>query len=94
MYVTESLNNDVVILLVRELALIIRWPRYVHNFTDKKQSLANDIKRWTVSLCIYSTRIYNIRPVVSSRRSSAPKKRIYHISKHITLYYILQACGP
>jgi hypothetical protein len=82
MYVTESLIDDVVTLTVRETALFIRRLRYVHNFTGKKQSLASGIKHQTASLCIYSTRVYNIRPVVSSRLSSALKKDVIRVHKY------------
>jgi hypothetical protein len=82
-----NVKYDVVTLTVREIMLHIGWPQYVHTFTGKKPSLANDIKRRTASLCIYSTRIYNIRPVVSLRRPSTPKKDITHKYTHNSVLY-------
>jgi len=83
--VCSSFTDDLVTLTVREIALIIIWFRYVHTFTGKKQYLASDIKRQTVSLCIYSTRIYTIRPLESSRRSSALKNYITHKYTHSSI---------
>jgi len=85
----SSFIDDLVILTGREIALIIKRPRYVHTFTGKKQSVANDIKRQKVSLCIYSTRVYNIRPVESSRRSSALKNYITHNYTYSSTLYTL-----
>jgi len=53
MYVIQSLTDDVVTLIVREIALIIRWHRCAHTFTGKKQFLL-----MTLALILLTWRIW------------------------------------
>ena len=46
----SSFIDDLITLTVRETALIIRWPWYVHTFNGKKQSAANDINPYPANV--------------------------------------------